>query len=330
MLGTAFTASAQSEKPTASDVGVTATEIRIGVVADDDNPFVPGIFQGSGRGARRGEVHQRQRRHRRSQDHRRLHRLEAQRQRARNAFIDACEQDFALVGTDGAVPVEQVDDQVNCKDSNGAGHRSARPRAAIATACPSLLAGTLPANAPQLLCDTKDQTRRPTRAPGRPTTTSSTTRRSRARRVPSARTTPGRQRSATRSTAIVARSRREGRPEVALSGRDPQSVYTPVVQGMKNDRLQLLDWRGRDQCDAAPGRKPQLQGIPDDQVTWGCPSPATTTSHGDAGATVTARTSRSRLHPVRGDQYNKSLADYVKYTGKDKVAGFGVSGGRRR
>ena len=47
VLGTAFTASAQSDKPTATDVGVTATEIRIGVVADNDNPFVPGIFKGA-------------------------------------------------------------------------------------------------------------------------------------------------------------------------------------------------------------------------------------------------------------------------------------------
>ena len=48
VLAQAVSASAQSEeKPTASDVGVTADEIRIGVIADNDNPFVPGIFKGA-------------------------------------------------------------------------------------------------------------------------------------------------------------------------------------------------------------------------------------------------------------------------------------------
>src|SRR4051794_35865177 len=47
VLASTFAASAQSEKPKSSDVGVTATEIRIGVVADNDNPFVPGIFKGA-------------------------------------------------------------------------------------------------------------------------------------------------------------------------------------------------------------------------------------------------------------------------------------------
>ena len=36
------TVSAAAEKPTATEVGVTATEIRIAVIADVDNPIVPG------------------------------------------------------------------------------------------------------------------------------------------------------------------------------------------------------------------------------------------------------------------------------------------------
>ena len=37
---------AKAGKPTATDVGVTAGEIHIAVVADVDNPFQPGLFQG--------------------------------------------------------------------------------------------------------------------------------------------------------------------------------------------------------------------------------------------------------------------------------------------
>ena len=50
MLGaTAVTAGAQSssEKPTDTDVGITATEIHVAVIADVDNPIVPNLFKGS-------------------------------------------------------------------------------------------------------------------------------------------------------------------------------------------------------------------------------------------------------------------------------------------
>ena len=49
LAGLASVAGAQSEgeKPTATEVGVTAKEIRIAVIADVDNPVAPGLFQGS-------------------------------------------------------------------------------------------------------------------------------------------------------------------------------------------------------------------------------------------------------------------------------------------
>src|SRR3954447_18053366 len=40
-------ASGAAEKPTATEIGVTATEIHIAVIADVDNPIVPGLFQGA-------------------------------------------------------------------------------------------------------------------------------------------------------------------------------------------------------------------------------------------------------------------------------------------
>ena len=50
------TASAQSSnaKPKATEVGVSATEIHIGVIADVDNPFAPGLFQGAVDGVKAG------------------------------------------------------------------------------------------------------------------------------------------------------------------------------------------------------------------------------------------------------------------------------------
>src|SRR5438128_10538847 len=46
---TAITAGAQSsnEKPKATDVGITDSEIHVAVIADVDNPIVPNLFKGS-------------------------------------------------------------------------------------------------------------------------------------------------------------------------------------------------------------------------------------------------------------------------------------------
>ena len=52
-------ASAQSsdEKPKATEVGVTASEISIAVVADVDNPFAPGLFKGAVDGVKAGAAY---------------------------------------------------------------------------------------------------------------------------------------------------------------------------------------------------------------------------------------------------------------------------------
>ena len=106
-------AGAQSEKPTTTEVGVSATEIRIGVVADNDNPFVPGIFKGAAdavKGAAKyinanGGIAGRKL----VVD---VYDSKLNANETRNAFIEACEKDFALVGTT-ALFVTQVDDMVN-------------------------------------------------------------------------------------------------------------------------------------------------------------------------------------------------------------------------
>ena len=49
-VGSTADASAQStgkEKPAATDVGITPTQIHIAVIADVDNPFAPGLFKAS-------------------------------------------------------------------------------------------------------------------------------------------------------------------------------------------------------------------------------------------------------------------------------------------
>ena len=150
-------ASAKNEANKATEVGVSATEIRIAVVADVDNPFAPGLFQSavdSVNGAAKyinanGGIAGRKIKvdfidsHLNPND-------------SRNAIITACQQDFALVGTE-ALFLSNMDDAINCKDING--QATGLPDlAAIATGIPETCAPvTYTPTGPQLLCDTKDQ-----------------------------------------------------------------------------------------------------------------------------------------------------------------------------
>ena len=128
---TTVTAGAQSsgEKPTATDVGITATEIHVAVIADVDNPIVPNLFKGSkdavegaakflnskagggGLAGRKVVVD--------------FYDSKLNANATTNAEIQACENDVAAVGT-SAVSLASVDEMRNCKDSTGAVDGSAR------------------------------------------------------------------------------------------------------------------------------------------------------------------------------------------------------------
>ena len=103
----------------ASDVGITAKTIRVAVVADVDNSIVPGVLQGivdgvegwgkyvnanGGIAGRKVQVD--------------FIDSKLNANDARNAIIKACSEDLALVGT-GALLLQTVDDEVNCKDLAG-------------------------------------------------------------------------------------------------------------------------------------------------------------------------------------------------------------------
>jgi hypothetical protein len=103
----------------ATDVGITATTIRVGVLADVDTPSAPGLFQGSvsavegwarymnsiGGLAGRKVVVDFIDTHLNADD-------------AREAIITACARDFALVGT-SALFVDNITDLVDCQNAAG-------------------------------------------------------------------------------------------------------------------------------------------------------------------------------------------------------------------
>ncbi len=152
-------ASAQGgdEQPEATEIGVTADEIKIAVIADVDTPVSPGLFKGSvdavqgfakyinkqgGLAGRKVVVE--------------VYDSKLSADEARNAVIEACSDTFAMVGT-AALFMNNVDDQTACADQAGAA--TGLPdipflTTEVAQQCSPI---TFPVSPPQVLCDTADQ-----------------------------------------------------------------------------------------------------------------------------------------------------------------------------
>ncbi len=112
-------AGAQSSKPKADDVGITATEIHVAVIADVDNSLAPGVFKASvdamnawakvvnkdgGLAGRKVVID--------------FIDSKLNPNTTRNATITACANDFAMVGGE-ALFTSNVDDMVACQDKAG-------------------------------------------------------------------------------------------------------------------------------------------------------------------------------------------------------------------
>ena len=125
-VGAGATAGAQSsssEKPKATDVGITDKEIHVAVIADVDSPLAPNLFKaavdgmkgwakyinskagGGGLAGRKVVVD--------------FYDSKLNPAETKNAEITACQNDVAAVGT-SAVFLTSVDEMRNCKDSTGA------------------------------------------------------------------------------------------------------------------------------------------------------------------------------------------------------------------
>src|SRR6476619_5916334 len=121
-VGTA-TAQSSNSKPTATEVGVTASEIHIGVIADVDNPFAPGLFKGAVDGVKAGAAFLNSKAGGGGLAGRKVvvdfYDSKLNGNESRNATIQGCQNDYALVGT-SALFLAQVEDIVNCADQAGA------------------------------------------------------------------------------------------------------------------------------------------------------------------------------------------------------------------
>ncbi len=109
-----------SGAPRATEVGITSSTIRIGVIADVDNAEAPGIFAGAPRAvtafAKYINAHGGLAGRRLQVDFIDSH-LSAN--DTNNAIITACSQDFAIVGTEAEF-MSDVSNLVSCPDHTGA------------------------------------------------------------------------------------------------------------------------------------------------------------------------------------------------------------------
>jgi hypothetical protein len=328
VLGVNAVAGAQGtgakESLEASDVGITSTEIRIAVIADVDNPFQAGLFKGSSDSVQAfGKW---------INAHGKLagrkvvvdfidSKLNAD--ETRNAIIKACSEDFAIVGT-SALFVNNTDDLVGCVDSAGAA--TGLPDFPVVTTEPEHQCSPVshPINPPTLDCTTKDQHPQTYRSGTGPTRYYQ----KRFGDLHGAYLYPSDLRAAKNSQVpLFTAVQQQGITadvDTDVSALAPQTVYTPIVQKMKD----AASTYGRSGLGSASTvslrREAKLQGLNTVKV-WDCAVQCYNKSLLEqGGADVEGQFVYLGFVPFEEATSNKMLASYLKSVGKDKADGFGA------
>jgi hypothetical protein len=307
----------------ATDIGITPDEIRIAVIADVENPLQPGLFQGSpdaingfaeyvndnGGLAGRELVVDFIDSHLSADD-------------TRNAIVEACENDFAIVGS-AALFVNNVDDMVNSVDM--AGQAVGIPDFPVLTTEPVHQCSPVsrPINPPTLDCSTIDD--HPQTYRGNIGATDyyleefgdlsgvflypSDLKSAKDSQVPNF--------TAQEEAGIKLDA------EYDVSARAQQSAYTPIAQQMKTDGTTY--WRsGLAFSSTITMRKEaKLQGV-DAVEVWDCSLQCYNRQLLEqGGADVEDQYVYMNFVPFFSEaNVNKMTKSFVKYVGKDKVDGF--------
>jgi ABC-type branched-subunit amino acid transport system substrate-binding protein len=311
----------------ASDVGVTKDEIRIAVIADVDNPFKPGLFQGAVDGVNAavksinasGGVAGRTLK---------VDFIDSKLNAAetRNAIITACDQDFAMIGTAAAF-LTNVEDETGCKDK--AGQATGIPDlASFVTGVQQCSPVAYPVNPSLLDCATKDQ--HPQTYYG--STGASGWYRTQFKGRPHGLYIAG------NDSAVGQRAQdllyefpqdlgMKSDQHAYVSSTAPQSAYTPIVQKMKADGSNFAYAQGGDGL-IALRQEAELQGIDPKSVMWLCNSCYDKKLPG-AGAVVDGTYQGLGVLPFEEAKYNKNLSTLVKNVGKsgtlDQFAVYGFA-----
>jgi hypothetical protein len=314
------TAQSSNEKPQATEVGVTASEIHIAVVADVDNPFAPGLFKGAVDGVKAGAAFLNSKAGGGGLAGRKVvvdfYDSKLNGNESRNATIQGCQNDFALVGT-SALFLTQVEDIVNCKDQ--AGQATGIPDlSAVVTGVPeSCMTMSFPAYGTALDCPTVTQNPQSFFGNQGPAKWELSKNKNDLHGV----TIVGNDtKDAARGGTILGLTAQhagikadQGDPVVSVSGRDPQSVFTPIVQKMKQDGSNWsLNVASANQA-LLLRNEADLQGIAASSVLWECAS-----CYGNKLVTDNAKAFEGEVQflgflPFEEASVNKTTANFVKY-----------------
>src|SRR4051794_8225269 len=338
LAGVSTTAGAQSatEKPKATDVGITDKEIHIAVIADVDTPLAPNLFKaskdavegvgkylnskaGGGGLAGRKVV---------------IDFLDSKLNptESTNAEISACKNDVATVGT-SSVFLSSVDEMRNCKDMTGA--VTGLPdipfvSTALVQQCSDQ---SFPIAPPQVLCDT---------ATDHPQTFQADVARGYyylakygedlhgvyvfGSESKSARDSSFASLGGLRDIGGVDQGIKSDE-DFDISSRATQSEYTEIVQKMKSSGSNYGQCTGPYTCTISLRKEAALQGLTGVKV-WDCGVQCYDKLFINAGGgDVEGQYADTLFLPFysKADQKaNPMLANVVKYVGADKIAGYGM------
>ena len=321
-------AQGSGDKPKATEVGITDKEIRVAVIADVDNTLAPSLFQGSVDGVNgwakfvnaNGKL-----------AGRKIvvdfidSKLSAD--EARNAVIKACSQDFALVGT-SALFLNNVDDMEGCV--NQAGAAVGLPDLAVVTTevAQQCSPTTYGVNPPQIICSTKAQ---------HPQTYQGNAGRAFYYEKKFGKDLHGAyifskdlKAAENANRASMTQMQKAGPGikqdfEALVGGRSTQPEYTPIVQQMKDKSSNYAQSGSSFNTTVLLRKEAKLQGVTDPKIIWDCTLQCYDKKLIEqGGADVEGQFVSTLFLPFEEASSNKTLSNFLKFTGKDKVDGFAI------
>jgi ABC-type branched-subunit amino acid transport system substrate-binding protein len=327
---TAFAArrAADTEKPTATEVGITDKTIRVAVVADVDTPLAPGIFQGSVNGVKGWAKY--------VNSHGGLAGRKVavdfidsklSPDESRNAVIKACSEDFALVGT-SAVFLNNVDDIESCVNQAGAAVGIPDLAVVATEVAQQCSETTFAVNSSPLICSTQND---------HPQTYQANVGRAffyekkYGKDLHGGYILSGDLKSTENSNrASMTEMQQAGAGikadfETPISAAAPQSSYTPLVQNLKDEGSNYAQSGATANTTVLLRREAKLQGVNDPDFIWDCTLQCYDRQLiKQGGADVEGQYVSLLFLPFEEAKSNKTLANFLKYTGKSKADGFGI------
>ena len=322
----AASAAPKAEAPKATEVGVTPSTIKVAIITDVDNPIVPGVLQGVVDGMNgwgryvnaKGGIAGRKVQVDFIDGH-----LNAN--ETRNAVIQACSNDYALVGTAALLLTPAaVTDEEGCKDQAGAATGIPDVGALdtqIAEACsaisypfaPNAVDCSTVTQHPQTYRGMQGDAKYLLKANGNHLHGSYVL----AADSPSVKLTSGVLFHVYQGAGI------KSDQNTQVQGQFPQSAYTPIIQQMKTDQsnyglsLQAVNGVVQERQEAV------LQGLTDPKIVWECDLACYHSSvFTAAGTAVEGEYIPLAFLPFEEANTNAMNKNFVKYVGKDKLSGF--------